>query len=147
MPETAGGSHDRTGILQFFYERILPADSVLFDGGLYAAARQAGGRGADGGAGGHAWTEKLRTNLQWAKAVHDSTLYARLNEDQKKFLDGYIAYMDARFQSALLPGRLPWLVRNSHYINPHVHGIFAHLTHAAFGSVGVKFATRFLGKK
>lgn len=105
------------------------------------------GENAIGGAGGHSWTEKLRTNLQWAKAVHDSTLYARLNEDQKKFLDGYIAYMDARFQSALLPGRLPWLVRNSHYINPHVHGIFAHLTHAAFGSVGVKFATRFLGKK
>ena len=60
------------------------------------------GENAIGGAGGHSWTEKLRTNLQWAKAVHDSTLYARLNEDQKKFLDGYIAYMDARFQSALL---------------------------------------------
>ena len=105
------------------------------------------GANAIGGAGGHVWTEKLRTNLQWAKAVRESSLYDKFDADQKKFLDDYIAYMDARFQSGLLPGRLPWLVRNSHSINPHVHGIFAHLAHAAFGSVGVKFATRFLGKR
>lgn len=105
------------------------------------------GGNAIGDADSHAWSEKLRTNLQWAKTVRQSSIYDALDQDQKEFLDGYISYMEARFQSALLPGRLPWLVRNSDSINPHVHGILAHLAHAAFGAVGVKFATRFFGKR
>lgn len=104
------------------------------------------GNNAIGQAGKHSWSEKLRTNLQWAKAVKASKQYAKLSGSQQTFLTKYIDYMEVRFRSNFLPGWIPWLLANSSSINPHVHGICGHMAHALFGAVGIPFATRFLGK-
>lgn len=105
------------------------------------------GNNAIGEAGNHTWQNKLLTNLQWSKAIRESNLYNSLNTAQRKFLNEFIIYLQKRFCKWLLPSQLPWLIRNSSKINPHVHSAFGHLTHALFGIVGVKFATHFLGKK
>ena len=104
------------------------------------------GDNAIGQAGKHTWSEKLRTNLQWAKAVKDSPQYAKLSYSQQQFLTKYVDYMEVRFRSNFLPGWIPWLLANSSSINPHVHGVCSHMARALFGAVGIRFATRFLGK-
>lgn len=105
------------------------------------------GGNAIGKAEGHAWTEKLKTNLQWAKAVRDSKLYAQLEAKEKEFLDRFITYLDTRFCKKFSLGYLPWLLKNSKAINPHVHRAVGHLARSLFGAIGIPVATRFLGKR
>lgn len=95
----------------------------------------------------HTWSGNLKLNLQWAKTISQSQAMGYLDNSSKEFLEKYIAYLEARLSRNLIMEYLPWAIKNSNALYPHVNGILKKLPRFAFSIVGVPFATRFLGKK
>ena len=100
------------------------------------------------GEGNKTWSEKLQTNLQWAKAVKGSNLFEKLPDESRRFLDKFIQFLELRFSHAFLsPLWFPWIVRNAHKIYPQVHSAPQMIARILFSFVGVSTAKKFFNKK
>jgi glycosyltransferase involved in cell wall biosynthesis len=100
------------------------------------------------GEGNKTWSEKLQTNLQWAKAVRDSDIFEKLSNESRRFLDKFIQFLELRFSHAFLsPLWFPWIVRNAHYIYPQVTSATQMIGRILFSFVGVSTAKKFFKKK
>ena len=94
------------------------------------------------------WSEKLQTNLQWAKAVRNSSLYEKLPGESRTFLDKFIQFLELRFSHAFLsPLWFVWIVRNARHIYPQVTKATQMIGRILFSFVGVSTAKRFFKKK
>ena len=100
------------------------------------------------GEGNKTWSEKLQTNLQWAKAVRNSSLYEKLPIESRQFLDKFIQFLDLRFSHAFLsPLWFPWIVKNARHIYPQVTKASQVIGRILFSFVGVSTAKKFFHKK
>ena len=100
------------------------------------------------GEGNKTWSEKLQTNLQWAKAVRSSDVFEKLPNESRRFLDEFIQFLELRFNHAFLsPLWFPWIVRNAHYIYPQVTSATQMIGRILFSFVGVSTAKKFFNKK
>lgn len=100
------------------------------------------------GEGNKTWSEKLQTNLQWAKAVRNSSLYEKLPGESRTFLDKFIQFLELRFSHAFLsPLWFVWIVRNARHIYPQVTKATQMIGRILFSFVGVSTAKRFFKKK
>ena len=100
------------------------------------------------GEGNKTWSEKLQTNLQWAKAVRNSSLYEKLPKESCDFLNKFIQFLETRFSHAFLsPLWFPWIVKNAHHIYPQVTKASQMIGRILFSFVGVSTAKRFFHKK
>jgi len=100
------------------------------------------------GEGNKTWSEKLQTNLQWAKAVRSSDVFEKLPNESRRFLDKFIQFLELRFNHAFLsPLWFPWIVRNAHYIYPQVTSATQMIGRILFSFVGVSTAKKFFNKK
>jgi len=100
------------------------------------------------GEGNKTWSEKLQTNLQWAKAVRNSSVFEKLPNESSRFLDKFIRFLTLRFSHAFLsPLWFPWIVKNARNIYPQVHSAPRMIARVLFSFVGVSTAKRFFQKK
>ena len=100
------------------------------------------------GEGNKTWSEKLQTNLQWAKAVRGSDIFEKLSDGSRQFLNKFIQFLELRFNHAFLsPLWFPWIVRNAHYIYPQVTSATQMIGRILFSFVGVSTAQKFFNKK
>ena len=100
------------------------------------------------GEGNKTWSEKLQTNLQWAKAVRSSDIFEKLPDESRQFLNKFIQFLELRFNHAFLsPLWFPWIVRNAHYIYPQVHSAPKMIARILFSFVGISTAKKFFKKK
>jgi hypothetical protein len=100
------------------------------------------------GEGNKTWSEKLLTNLQWAKAVRNSSVFEKLPSVSRRFLDKFIRFLTLRFSHAFLsPLWFPWIVKNARNIYPQVHNAPRMIARVLFSFVGVSTAKRFFHKK
>jgi glycosyltransferase involved in cell wall biosynthesis len=100
------------------------------------------------GEGNKTWSEKLQTNLQWAKAVRGSDVFEKLPNESSRFLDKFIRFLTLRFSHAFLsPLWFPWIVKNARNIYPQVHNAPRMIARVLFSFVGVSTAKRFFQKK
>ena len=100
------------------------------------------------GEGNKTWSEKLQTNLQWAKAVRNSSLYEKLPCESQQFLNKFIQFLELRFSHAFLsPFWLLWIVRNARRIYPQVTSAIQMIGRILFSLVGVSTAKKFFKKK
>ena len=100
------------------------------------------------GEGNKTWSEKLQTNLQWAKAVRNSNLYEKLPKESSEFLNKFIQFLETRFSHAFLsPLWLPWIVKNARHIYPQVTKASQMIGRILFSFVGVSTAKKFFEKK
>ncbi len=100
------------------------------------------------GEGNKTWSEKLQTNVQWAKAVKGSNLFEKLPDESRRFLDKFIQFLELRFSHAFLsPLWFPWIVRNAHKIYPQVHSAPQMIARILFSFVGVSTAKKLFHKK
>jgi hypothetical protein len=100
------------------------------------------------GEGNKTWSEKLQTNLQWAKAVRKSNLYEKLPCESQQFLNKFIQFLELRFSHAFLsPFWLLWIVRNARRIYPQVTSAIQMIGRILFSFVGVSTAKKFFKKK
>lgn len=100
------------------------------------------------GEGNKTWSEKLQTNLQWAKAVRNSSLYEKLPGESRTFLDKFIQFLELRFSHAFLsPLWFVWIVRNARHIYPQVHSAPKMIARILFSFVGISTAKKFFKKK
>jgi glycosyltransferase involved in cell wall biosynthesis len=100
------------------------------------------------GEGNKTWSEKLQTNLQWAKAVRGSNLFEKLPNESRQFLDKFILFLKLRFSHAFLsPLWFPWIVKNARHIYPQVHSAPQMIGRILFSFVGVSTAKKFFNKK
>jgi glycosyltransferase involved in cell wall biosynthesis len=100
------------------------------------------------GEGNKTWSEKLQTNLQWAKAVRDSSVFEKLPDESRLFLDKFILFLKLRFSHAFLsPLWFVWIVRNARNIYPQVHSAPQMIARILFSFVGVSTAKKFFKKK
>ena len=100
------------------------------------------------GEGNKTWSEKLQTNLQWAKAVRSSDVFEKLPNESRRFLNKFIQFLELRFNHAFLsPLWFPWIVRNAHYIYPQVTSATQMIGRILFSFVGVSTAKKFFNKK
>ena len=100
------------------------------------------------GEGNKTWSEKLQTNLQWAKAVRGSDIFEKLPDESRQFLNKFIQFLKSRFNHAFLsPLWFPWIVRNAHKIYPQVHSAPQMIARILFSFVGVSTAKKLLHKK
>ena len=100
------------------------------------------------GEGNKTWSEKLLTNLQWAKAVRNSSVFEKLPNESSRFLDKFIRFLTLRFSHAFLsPLWFPWIVKNARNIYPQVHSAPRMIARVLFSFVGVSTAKRFFQKK
>ena len=100
------------------------------------------------GEGNKTWSEKLQTNLQWAKAVRDSDIFEKLSNESRRFLDKFIQFMKLRFSHAFLsPLWFPWIVKNARNIYPQVTSATQMIGRILFSFVGVSTAKKFFNKK
>lgn len=100
------------------------------------------------GEGNKTWSEKLQTNLQWAKAVRGSDVFEKLPDESRRFLDKFILFLELRFSHALLsPLWFPWIVRNARHIYPQVTSATQMIGRILFSFVGVSTAKKFFKKK
>ena len=100
------------------------------------------------GEGNKTWSEKLQTNLQWAKAVRNSGLYEKLSSENQRFLNKFIQFLESRFDHAFLsPLWLLWIVRNARNIYPQVTSAIQMIGRILFSFVGVSTAKKFFHKK
>ena len=100
------------------------------------------------GEGNKTWSEKLQTNLQWAKAVKGSDIFEKLPNESRQFLNKFIQFLESRFNHAFLsPLWFPWIVRNAHYIYPQVTSATQMIGRILFSFVGVSTAKKFFNKK
>ena len=100
------------------------------------------------GEGNKTWSEKLQTNLQWAKAVKGSNLFEKLPDESRRFLDKFIQFLELRFSHAFLsPLWFPWVLKNARNIYPQVHSASKMTARILFSFVGVSTAKKFFNKK
>lgn len=100
------------------------------------------------GEGNKTWSEKLQTNLQWAKAVRGSDIFEKLPDESRQFLNKFIQFLKSRFNHAFLsPLWFPWIVRNAHKIYPQVHSAPQMIARILFSFVGVSTAKKLFHKK
>ena len=100
------------------------------------------------GEGNKTWSEKLQTNLQWAKAVRSSSLYEKLPGESRAFLDKFIKFLELRFSNVFLsPLWFVWIVRNARNIYPQVTSTPQMIGRILFSFVGVSTAKKFFKKK
>jgi glycosyltransferase involved in cell wall biosynthesis len=100
------------------------------------------------GEGNKTWSEKLQTNLQWAKAVKGSNLFEKLPDESRRFLDKFIQFLELRFSHAFLsPLWFPWILKNARNIYPQVHSASKMTARILFSFVGVSTAKKFFNKK
>ena len=100
------------------------------------------------GEGNKTWSEKLKTNLQWAKAVRGSEIFEKLPDKSRQFLNKFIQFLELRFSHAFLsPLWFPWIVRNAHKIYPQVHSAPQMIARILFSFVGVSTAKKLFHKK
>ena len=100
------------------------------------------------GEGNKTWSEKLQTNLQWAKAVRGSDIFEKLPNESRRFLDKFVQFLELRFSHAFLsPLWFPWIVRNTRNIYPQVHSAPQMIARILFSFVGVSTAQKFFNKK
>lgn len=100
------------------------------------------------GEGNKTWSEKLLTNLQWAKAVRGSDIFEKLPNESSRFLDKFIRFLTLRFSHAFLsPLWFPWIVKNARNIYPQVHNAPRMIARVLFSFVGVSTAKKFFNKK
>ena len=100
------------------------------------------------GEGNKTWSEKLQTNLQWAKAVRNSDFYEKLSSENQRFLNKFIQFLESRFDHAFLsPFWLLWIVRNARSIYPQVSSASQMIGRILFSFVGVSTAKKFFKKK
>jgi glycosyltransferase involved in cell wall biosynthesis len=100
------------------------------------------------GEGNKTWSEKLHTNLQWAKAVRGSDIFEKLPNESRQFLDKFILFLKLRFSHAFLsPLWFPWIVKNARHIYPQVHSAPQMIGRILFSFVGVSTAKKFFHKK
>lgn len=100
------------------------------------------------GEGNKTWSEKLQTNLQWAKAVRSSDVFEKLPDESRRFLNMFIQFLELRFSHAFLsPLWFPWIVRNARNIYPQVHCASKMIARILFSFVGVSTAKKFFKKK
>ena len=100
------------------------------------------------GEGNKTWSEKLQTNLQWAKAVRSSEIFEKLPDESRRFLNMFIQFLELRFSHAFLsPLWFPWIARNAHYIYPQVTSATQMIARILFSFVGVSTAKKFFNKK
>lgn len=99
------------------------------------------------GEGNKTWSEKLQTNLQWAKAVRGSEIFEKLPDESRQFLDKFILFLELRFNHAFLsPLWFPWIVKNARHIYPQVHSAPQMIARILFSFVGVSTAKKFFNK-
>lgn len=95
------------------------------------------------GEGNKTWSEKLQTNLQWAKAVKGSNLFEKLPDESRRFLDKFVQFLELRFSHAFLsPLWFVWIVRNARNIYPQVHSAPQMIARILFSFVGVSTAKK-----
>ena len=100
------------------------------------------------GEGNKTWSEKLQTNLQWAKAVRGSEIFEKLPNESRRFLDKFILFLELRFSHAFLsPLWFVWIVKNARHIYPQVHCASKMIARILFSFVGVSTAKKFFNKK
>ena len=100
------------------------------------------------GEGNKTWSEKLQTNLQWAKAVKGSNLFEKMPDESRRFLDKFIQFLELRFSHAFLsPLWFPWVLKNARNIYPQVHSASKMTARILFSFVGVSTAKKFFNKK
>ena len=100
------------------------------------------------GEGNKTWSEKLQTNLQWAKAVRGSSVFEKLPNECRRFLDKFIQFLELRFSHAFLsPLWFPWVLKNARNIYPQVHSAPKMIARILFSFVGVSTAKKFFNKK
>lgn len=100
------------------------------------------------GEGNKTWSERLQTNLQWAKAVRSSEVFEKLSGESRCFLDKFIRFLELRFNHAFLsPLWFPWIVKNARNIYPQVHSVSKMIARVLFSFVGVSTAKKFFHKK
>ena len=100
------------------------------------------------GEGNKTWSEKLQTNLQWAKAVRGSRIYEKLPNESRQFLDKFIQFLEIRFNHAFLsPLWLAWILKNARNIYPQVTSALQMAARILFSFVGVTTAKKFFNKK
>lgn len=95
----------------------------------------------------HSWTGNLKLNLQWAKTIQGAAIYNSLSAEEKKFLNRYISYIQARLEKPFIPSYLFWVIRNMHSIYPHISNCTKFIPVIAYGILGAPIITRFGGKK
>ena len=100
------------------------------------------------GEGNKTWSEKLQTNLQWAKAVRGSDIFEKLSDESRRFLDKFIQFLEIRFSHAFLsPLWFPWILKNARNIYPQVHSASKMIGRILFSFVGVSTAKKLFHKK
>jgi len=100
------------------------------------------------GEGNKTWSEKLQTNLQWTKAVRASSVFEKLPNESRRFLDKFIQFLELRFSHAFLsPLWFPWVLKNARNIYPQVHSAPQMIARILFSFVGVSTAKKFFNKK
>ena len=100
------------------------------------------------GEGNKTWSEKLQTNLQWAKAVRSSDVFEKLPNESRRFLNKFIQFLESRFAHTFLsPLWLLWIVRNARSIYPQVTSASQMIGRILFSFVGVSTAKKFFKKK
>jgi hypothetical protein len=100
------------------------------------------------GEGNKTWSEKLQTNLQWAKAVRGSDVFEKLPDESRRFLDKFIQFLKLRFSHAFLsPLWFVWIVCNARNIYPQVHSVPQMIARILFSFVGISTAKKFFKKK
>ena len=100
------------------------------------------------GEGNKTWSEKLQTNLQWAKAVRGSEIFEKIPDESRQFLNKFIQFLELRFSHAFLsPLWFPWIVKNARHIYPQVTSATQMIARILFSFVGVSTAKKFFKKK
>ena len=100
------------------------------------------------GEGNKTWSEKLQTNLQWAKAVRGSRIYEKLSNENRQFLDKFIQFLEMRFSHTILsPLWFAWILKNARNIYPQVTSVPQMVARILFSFVGVSTAKKFFNKK
>ena len=100
------------------------------------------------GEGNKTWSEKLQTNLQWAKAVRGSRIYEKLSNENRQFLDKFIQFLEMRFSHTILsPLWFAWILKNARNIYPQITSAPQMIARILFSFVGVSTAKKFFNKK
>ena len=95
----------------------------------------------------HSWTNRLKTNLQWSKALLDTPQYKELFHSDQKFLKRYISYVQDRLTKPFIPQYLMWIIKNVNSLYPHVQGILKYIPRILYGIIGAPIIIHFFGKK
>jgi len=162
------GFSNVTGCLSMFRASLLdvvlpiPEDVYVHDQWITLCAASRGGYGAVSDAviqyrihGNNAiglgdkytWSGKHQLNLNWARMLSGTKLFQTLDEGDRKFVEGYIGYMDARTRFGLIPHYFFWVFANRKALFPHIHDVFGMAARLLFSIIGIPLAKKCFGKK